>query len=606
MSVASNSSGAYERSTGIPSSSSFTACFWFRWTSASLSGNFFQSAFSIDNSAGSSYMQLGSNGGTSTALNLYCGAGAGSTAIVDPGTAWYFYCIKGTSSVASTVYHRSATASALTSVGAGGAATPNRVYILTDSNTPNQRADLGEIFAVKLWDAQLTDAEILAESYFVAPQRKANLNSFYPFYKAGTVDEGGNAYTLSALGTPIDSANAPPVRSRNARGMAFVPAGPGGVVGVASITLGDVSVSAAGTSGGVQLSGTQARALFDEHANAISWFMDDMPLTDGATGSAAVTLGAIASSAAGSVAIDGDASVSLGSLTPTAAGAVEVEGAAAVTLGGPAVSGAGVVGSTPIDGDAAITLGAVTVSAVGDVDVAGAAAVTLGAVTSSADGDVAVQGASAVTLGAVTASAAGDVDVAGQAAVTLGAPSVAAVGDVDVKGASAVTLGGPAAYGAGDVDVSGAAAVTLGAVTTSATGIVGDPPVIGTADIALGAVTSAAQGVVPVQGAAGIALGATTSSGAGAVEVQGDADIGLGAVTAAGAGAVPVVGAAATTLGGPTPSAAGVVPVVGSGAVELGALTLAASDGSPAAPSRSYSSSSADKRRRAAAAGARR
>jgi hypothetical protein len=579
MSVASNSSGAYERSTGIPSSASFTACFWFRWTAASLSGNFFQSAFSIDNTSGASYMQFGSGGGASTQINLYCGAGTGTTAVVDPGTAWYFYAVKGTSTSASTVYHRAASANALTSAAAGGAATPNRVYVLTDSNTPNQRADLGEIYAVKIWDAQLSDAEILAESYFVAPQRRTNLNSFYPFFKAGTVDEGGNAYTLTALGTPIDSNNVPPIRTRRGAAKYFLPLGPGSTNGAAAITLGVLTSSATGTSGGVTLSGSRAKSYFDEHANAISWFIDEMPLTDGVSGTAAITLGALTVSGVGDVDVNGTSAVTLGTLTSTAVGAVAIDGDAAITLGTLTASGTGTVSDAPITGTASITLGVLTLSGVGDVDVAGASAITLGVLTSAAAGAVAIDGDASITLGALTSSAAGDVDVSGAAAVTLGTLTSAAVGDVDVAGSAAITLGALTVSGVGDVDVRGTSAVTLGAVTTSATGVVGNPPVIGTADVALVALTSAATGSVAVQGAASVSLAALGCSGAGTVAIAGTLAATLGELASSGSGTVAIVGSAATVLDALTSSASGSVAVVGSASVTLGELTLSATGG---------------------------
>jgi len=573
MSVASNSSGAYERSTGIPSSSSFTACFWFRWTAASLSGNFFQTAFAIDNTSGASYMQFGSIGGTGTQINLYCGAGTGSTVIVDPGTAWYFYAVKGTGSSASTAYYRASTANALTSVAAGGANTPNRVYVLTDSNTPNQRADIGEIYAVKIWDAQLSDQEILAESYFVAPQRRANINSFYPFFKSGTVDEGGNAYTLTALGTPIDSNNVPPIRTRRAPPEYF-------------LTAGDTN--------GDQFTGSNAVDLFDEHANAIRWFIDDMPLSDGVVGTASNTIAAITSSAAGTVAVAGAASPTIAALTSSAAGAVAVAGAASPTIaaltssaaGAVAVAGAlastipnltisaaGTVSDPPIVGTLAQTIAAVTSSAAGQVVIAGASSSTVSNLTSSAAGTVAVAGTLAQTVAAITSSSAGTVAIAGALASTVANLSASAAGTVAIAGAGTPSVGAVTSTAAGAVAVKGALGSTIDPITLSA---VGGSGTFGALAQTIGAVTSAAVGVVAVSGTLGATLAPVTASAAGTVAIQGAGAAALGDITLGAAGVVPIVGAGGGAVGEITASAAGAVSLIGALAATIDPITLSA------------------------------
>ena len=121
--------------------------------------------------------------------------------------------------------------------------------------------------------------------------------------------------------------------------------------------------------------------------------------------------------------IAGDAAITLGALTTSAAGTVAVAGAAAITLGALTTTAEGVVGAAPISGDAAITLADVTTTAAGTVAIDGAAAITLGALTTTAAGTVAVDGAAAITLGALTTSATGVVaagTVEGAAAITLG------------------------------------------------------------------------------------------------------------------------------------------------------------------------------------------
>lgn len=103
---------------------------------------------------------------------------------------------------------------------------------------------------------------------------------------------------------------------------------------------------------------------------------------------------------------------------------VPAQGSAAVTLGAVTSSATGTVG---VAGTAVPTLGAVTLSAAGSVDQGGVLAATLGAVTSTASGAVVVTGTLAQTLGAMTLSAA-VASANGALAQTLGAMTLNATG----------------------------------------------------------------------------------------------------------------------------------------------------------------------------------
>lgn len=248
------------------------------------------------------------------------------------------------------------------------------------------------------------------------------------------------------------------------------------------------------------------------------------PPASGVSGSAAVTLGALTSSAAGTVDVSGATSATLAALTSSSAGAVAVTG-----------SGGG-------------TLAAVTSSSAGAVAVAGTLSGTLAAVTGSSAGTVEVAGSTSQTLGALTSSAAGTVDVAGTLTQTLGALTVSSEGTVasGPTGALNVTLGALTAASEGTVAISGTASVTLGGLTSSATGAVA---VTGTGGGTLGGATVASAGIVEASGTVAQTLGQLTGSSAGQVAVAGSVSVTLGGVTAASAGAVAVAGSVNQTLG---------------------------------------------------------
>jgi len=94
----------------------------------------------------------------------------------------------------------------------------------------------------------------------------------------------------------------------------------------------------------------------------------------GATGAAAITLGAAAGAGAGTVAVRGAAGVTLGGLTVGATGAVALAGAAAVMLS--AATGAGAGGVT-VRGAAMLALDAAALAGTGEARAAGAATLTL-------------------------------------------------------------------------------------------------------------------------------------------------------------------------------------------------------------------------------------
>jgi hypothetical protein len=103
--------------------------------------------------------------------------------------------------------------------------------------------------------------------------------------------------------------------------------------------------------------------------------------------------------------IDGTLSKTLGALTSTATGTVALAGTLSKTLGSLAITATGTIGSTNIDGTLSKTLGALTSSATGALAIAGTLSKTLGALTSTATGALAIAGTASKTLGSLTVAA---------------------------------------------------------------------------------------------------------------------------------------------------------------------------------------------------------
>lgn len=116
--------------------------------------------------------------------------------------------------------------------------------------------------------------------------------------------------------------------------------------------------------------------------------------------------------------INGTASITLDAVTTASAGTVAVKGTASITLDAVTTAATGTVA---VQGTASITLDDTTVSAAGTVAVQGTASITLDDVTTAADGAVTggITGTASITLDDVTTSSAGLVADAGAALTYL-------------------------------------------------------------------------------------------------------------------------------------------------------------------------------------------
>lgn len=160
-------------------------------------------------------------------------------------------------------------------------------------------------------------------------------------------------------------------------------------------------------------------------------------------------------SAGGGSASTGEVTATLGALTSTATGSVALNGATSATLA------------------------ALTSTATGSLTVNATASPTLAALTSSATGSLSLNAALSATLANVTLAATAAVgnDINGELAATLGDATLVATGSVDIAATLGVTLGDLALSGASSLSLNASASATLASLSITATATVGDSDV---------------------------------------------------------------------------------------------------------------------------------
>lgn len=216
-----SSTDALRRTTNIPSLSGITAC---GWAIQVVDTNFFAAIFSVENTT------------TNAPEGLYIGTGPdGTTLGIDVSIAdintqtafptqyglgvWFFWALVGASSGnAARGYAARATDASLQSVSSvSGPTQTSAVFAFgNDSYTDFWN---GSIFAFKVWDTALTEAEIEQERWSVLPKRLNNLVFFNPAldHSTATQDWTGTG-NLTAAGTLVAADNPPiPYRGPSAR-----------------------------------------------------------------------------------------------------------------------------------------------------------------------------------------------------------------------------------------------------------------------------------------------------------------------------------------------------------------------------------------------------
>lgn len=233
---------------------------------------------------------------------------------------------------------------------------------------------------VAVWDAALTDAEVLALSHVadLRSVRPGNLRRYLPHmghighYEYDT--RAGLVWTKTGLQDVLRwSEETVPHRYRRIFLPSSPPSGGDDVTGSLSVTLDGATADA---SGSVAITG----ALSD-------------------------TLDAASADAAGSIAISGSMSGTLDDAASDADGSVAIGGSADIELEPAALDASGSSSSDAISGGLDQTLESATVSAEGSVGIEGSASATLGEVEAQAQGSVAITGDLSQTLAPATLEA---------------------------------------------------------------------------------------------------------------------------------------------------------------------------------------------------------
>ena len=207
MSARINASGdSYSAVWALGAQSAFSMCCWFKLAS---DRNAYTGIINTDGNATSGngvYLQTDADGTTLELWDDQIGHIVfGQNMAVG---VWYFIGLakSGTSAV---LYYRALSSPTLTAVAAtvSSSSIVNRFWFGNDQF--DEWVD-GSVFAGKHWLAQLSFAEMQAESYQIAPARTANLTAFHPVQRAEAADYSGNGRTLTVAGS-IDTDDNPPI-----------------------------------------------------------------------------------------------------------------------------------------------------------------------------------------------------------------------------------------------------------------------------------------------------------------------------------------------------------------------------------------------------------
>lgn len=285
----------------------------------------------------------------------------------------------------------------------------------------------GRKWNIKVWDRALTDAEILAESYFERVLYPASLNFHLPLTGVNdTADRSGNGRNPTTAGT-LTTGDTPVQLFRPSRRI-FVPRAAGINVSLSVTDAADTLAATAGVAVGVALSATDAADTLS--ATAALPVSVSLSVTD-----AADTLSA---SAALPIAVG--LSVTDASDTLSGTAGVLVVAGLSVTDDPDTLDATAVVGDAPIEVTLNVTDAADTLSATAALTVGVSLAVTDASDTLSATSTMPVTVSASTTDAADTLASTAGVVVGVALGVTDQADTLAATAIVQQEGVIAVTL----------------------------------------------------------------------------------------------------------------------------------------------------------------------
>lgn len=236
------------------------------------------------------------------------------------------------------------------------------------------------------------------------------------------------------------------------------------------------SVFPQGVSAGNELTAQHGTDVLSRGVGTPDWTFEAGPkLTVASVGS--VSLSNSTSAMTGQVGADsvtGTSSVTLSNSTATGVGQLVPVGTSAVTLSASTATGTGQL--VPV-GTSAVTLDATSATSTGAHGVAGTSAVTIGDTTATGAGQLVPVGTSAVTLSITTATADGAHGVAAVSSISLSATSSNMSGTVDsgsITSTSAIQLGLSTSSGSAGVGATALSSVQLGATSSAISAQLGE------------------------------------------------------------------------------------------------------------------------------------
>lgn len=201
MAIRADAAGDYlGRTASYPSYDPLTVCFWVRLNSdINATGGFF--AINVGGADELAFVGVNSDGVT---FMLYYGNAVLTGSALSTGT-WYF--VAATRNATSAIGYLDGVQDISGNPGAV-TGTPSALRFLQTEE--GLRID-GKMTGARIWEAELTAAEIQQEMYTLCPNRFANLWAWYPMLTAADVEDmSGNARDLTAAGT-LTTEDGPPV-----------------------------------------------------------------------------------------------------------------------------------------------------------------------------------------------------------------------------------------------------------------------------------------------------------------------------------------------------------------------------------------------------------
>lgn len=238
---------------------------------------------------------------------------------------------------------------------------PTRIHVNDDGYASGGVSNM-IVFCVKVWDAVLSDEELLQETRSLLLERTANINGYYPMLGQtlanNNTDYSGLGRTWSNTGTPtVNAAGHPVAYSTGAPKKRYFSPAAGGFTGTLAVTLDALTLAGtstlliegdlAETLAALTLAATGTVRIDGELAETLGAVLlsGSGNIGDGFTGSLNEALAALTLAGTSTVRIDGSLNETLAALVLSGTGLVRIDGTLSVTLEPVVLSGVGVLGA---------------------------------------------------------------------------------------------------------------------------------------------------------------------------------------------------------------------------------------------------------------------